>query len=85
MNSQGLAEETDARNWWSLFPLIKLSELTPDEQAERVNLLLLGFACILLTNVMPILIKVSAIFSEYEDQLEIKSNNIQRQIKGRHN
>ena len=71
---------------WSLFPPIKLSELSPDEQAERVNLFLLGFACIFLTNVMPILIKVSATYSEYEDQLE--SNIIQRPLplqKGRRN
>ena len=76
-----------AGNLWSLFPPIKLSELTPIEQAERVNLFLLGFACIFLINVVPILIKVSATFSEYEDQhqLEIKSNIIQRQIKGRCN
>ena len=86
MNSQGLAEDTDARNLWSLFPLIKLSELTPDEQAERVNLFLFAFASMFLMNVMPILIKVSATYSEYEDQLE--SNIIQRPLplqKGRRN
>ena len=27
-DSQDLSEETDARNLWSLFPLIRLSELT---------------------------------------------------------
>ena len=71
---------------WSLFPPIKLSELSPDEQDERVILFLLGFACIFLTNVMPILIKVFATYSEYEDQLE--SNIIQRPLplqKGRRN
>ena len=61
---------------WSLFPPIKLSELSPDEQDEGVILFLLGFACIFLANVMPILIKVSVTYSEYEDQLE--RNIIQR-------
>ena len=83
--SQGLSEETDEWNLWSLFPLIKLSELPPDEQAERVNLFLFGFASIFLMNVMPILIKVSVTFSEYEDQLEIKTYTFQRQMKGRCN
>ena len=85
MNSQGLAEDTDARNWWSLFPPIKLSELTPDEQAERVNLFLFGFASIFLMNVMPLLIKVSVTFSEYEDQYEYEIKSNIRQIKGRCN
>ena len=85
MNSQGLAEDTDARNLWSLFPLIKLSELTPDEQAERVNLFLFGFASIFLMNVMPLLIKVSVTFLEYEDQYEYEIKSNIRQIKGRCN
>ena len=84
-DSQGLSEETDARNLWSLFPLIKLSELTSDEQAERVNLFLFGFASIFLMNVMPLLIKVSVTFSEYEDQYEYEIKSNIRQIKGRCN
>ena len=59
-------------------------ELTPDEQAERVNLFLLGFASIILMNAMAVFIIVSVKYSE-EDQLVIKSNNIKRQIKGRCN
>ena len=59
-------------------------ELTPDEQAERVNLFLLGFASIILMNAMAIFIIVSVKYLE-EDQLVIKSNNIKRQIKGRCN
>ena len=85
LDNHDLSEETDEWNLWSLFPLIKLSELTPDEQAERVNLFLFGFASIFLMNVMPILIKVSVTFSEYEDQLEIKTYTFQRQMKGRCN
>ena len=83
-DSQGLSEETDAKNLWSLFPLIKLSELS-DEQAERVNLFLFGFASIFLMNVMPLLIKVSVTFSEYEDQYEYEIKSNIRQIKGRCN
>ena len=55
-------------------------ELTPDEQSERVNLLLLGFASIILMNAMAVLIIVFA--KNYEDQLVIKSSIIKRQIKG---
>ena len=60
-------------------------ELTSDEQTERINLFLLGFASIILMNVMAIFIIVSVKSSEYEDQLVIKSNIIKRQIKGRCN
>ena len=60
-------------------------ELTSDEQAERVNLFLLGFASIILMNAMAVLIIVSVKSSEYEDQLVIKSSIIKRQIKGRCN
>ena len=60
-------------------------ELTPDEQAERVNLFLLGFASIILMNAMAVLIIVSVKSSEYEDQLVIKSSIIKRQVKGRCN
>ena len=57
-------------------------ELTSDEQAERVNLFLLGFASIILMNTMAIVIIVSVKSSEYEDQLVIKSSIIKRQTKG---
>jgi hypothetical protein len=57
-------------------------ELTPDEQAERVNLLLLGFASIILMNAMAVLITVVVKVSKYEDQLVIKSNIMKKQIKG---
>ena len=80
INSKGFPRDRSfwhkAWNLWSLFPPIKLSELSPDEQDEGVILFLLGFACIFLANVMPILIKVSVTYSEYEDQLE--RNIIQR-------
>ena len=80
-DSQGLSEETDARNLWSLFPLIKLSELTPDEQSERVNLFLIGLASIILMNAMAVLIIVFAKNSNYE--VVIKSSINKRPIKGR--
>ena len=57
-------------------------ELTPDEQAERVNLFLLGFASIILMNAMAVLITVVVKVSKYEDQLVIKSNIMKKQIKG---
>ena len=57
-------------------------ELTPDEQAERVNLFLLGFASIILMNAMAVLIIVLVRVSEYEDQLVIKSSIMKKQIKG---
>ena len=57
-------------------------ELTPDEQAERVNLFLLGFASIILMNAMAVLIIVVAKVSKYEDQLVVKSNIMKKQIKG---
>ena len=57
-------------------------ELTPDEQAERVNLFLLGFASIILMNAMAVLITVFAKNSNYADQLVIKSSIIKRQTKG---
>ena len=59
-------------------------ELSPDEQNERVNLFLLGFASIVLMNAMAVLIIVFVKVSEYEKQLVIKSNIIKRQIKGRY-
>ena len=55
-------------------------ELKPDEQSERVNLFLLGFASIILMNAMAVLITVFS--KNYEDQLVIKSSIIKRQIKG---
>ena len=59
-------------------------ELTSDEQTERINLFLLGFASIVLMNAMAVLIIVFVKVSEYEKQLVIKSNIIKRQIKGRY-
>ena len=48
INSKGFSRDRsfwhEAWNLWSLFPPIKLSELSPDEQDERVNLFLLGMA-----------------------------------------
>jgi hypothetical protein len=58
-------------------------ELTPDEQAERVNLFLLGFASIILMNAMAVLIIVLVKVSKYEDQLVIKSNIMKKQLKGK--
>ena len=58
-------------------------ELTPDEQAERVNLFLLGFASIILMNAMAVLIIILVKVSKYEDQLVIKSNIMKKQIKGK--
>ena len=58
-------------------------ELTPDEQSERVNLFLLGFASIILMNAMAVLIIVLVKVSKYEDQLVIKSNIMKKQIKGK--
>ena len=54
-------------------------ELTPDEQNERINLFLLGFAIIILMNAMTVLIIVFVKISKYPDQLEIKSNNMKKQ------
>ena len=58
-------------------------ELTPDEQAERVNLFLLGFASIILMNAMAVLIVILVKVSKYQDQLVIKSNIMKKQIKGK--
>ena len=58
-------------------------ELTPDEQAERVNLFLLGFASIILMNAMAVLIVILVKVSKYQDQLIIKSNIMKKQIKGK--
>ena len=58
-------------------------ELTPDEQSERVNLFLLGFASIIFMNAMAVLIILFVENSKYEDQLVIKSSIIKRQTKGR--
>ena len=57
-------------------------ELSPDEQAERVNLLLLGLASLILMNAMAVLIILFVKLSKYEDQLVMNSNNIKRQTKG---
>ena len=57
-------------------------ELSPDEQAERVNLLLLGLASLILMNAMAVLMIVFVKLSKYEDQLVINSNLIERQTKG---
>ena len=58
-------------------------ELTPDEQNERINLFLLGFAIIILMNAMTVLIIVFVKISKYPDQLVIKSNNMKKQKKGK--
>ena len=58
-------------------------ELSPDEQAERVNLLLLGLASLILMNAMAVLIILFLKLSKYEDQPVMNSNLIERQTKGR--
>ena len=58
-------------------------ELTPDEQNERMNLFLLGFAIIILMNAMTVLIIVFVKISKYPDQLVIKSNNMKKQKRGK--
>ena len=58
-------------------------ELSPDEQAERVNLLLLGLASLILMNAMAVLIILFLKLSKYEDQPVMNSNLIERQAKGR--
>ena len=58
-------------------------ELSPDEQAERVNLLLLGLASLILMNAMAVLIILFLKLSKYEDQLVMNSNLIKRQTKGK--
>ena len=58
-------------------------ELSPDEQNERVNLFLLGFASIVLMNAMAVLITILVKVSKYQDQLVIKSNIMKKQIKGK--
>ena len=58
-------------------------ELSPDEQAERVNLLLLGLASLILMNAMAVLIIILVKVSKYQDQLIIKSNIMKKQIKGK--
>ena len=57
-------------------------ELTPDEQAERVNLFLLGLASLILMNAMAVLIILFVKLSKYEDQLVMNSNLMERQTKG---
>ena len=57
-------------------------ELSPDEQAERVNLLLLGLASLILMNAMAVLIILFVKLSNYEDQLVMNSKIIKRQTKG---
>ena len=75
-NHSGLRRRKQSDN------LNKGLELTPDEQNERVNLFLLGFASIVLMNAMAVLITVFAKNSNYADQLVIKSSIIKRQTKG---
>ena len=58
-------------------------ELTPDEQSERVNLFLFGFASIVLMNAMAVLIIILVKVSKYQDQLVIKSNIMKKQLKGK--
>ena len=77
-NHSGLRRRKQSDN------LNKGLELTPDEQNERINLFLLGFASLVLMNAMAVLIIVFVKVSEYEEQLVIKSNVIKRQIKGRY-
>ena len=57
-------------------------ELSPDEQAERVNLLLIGLASLILMNAMAVLIILIVKLSKYEEQLVMNSNLIERQTKG---
>ena len=57
-------------------------ELSRDEQAERVNLLLLGLASLILMNAMAVLIILFVKLSKYEDQLVMNSNIIKRQTRG---
>ena len=57
-------------------------ELSPDEQAERVNLLLLGFASLIFMNTMAVLIISFVKLSKYEGQLVMDSKIIQKQTKG---
>ena len=57
-------------------------ELSPDEQAERVNLLLIGLASLILMNAMAVLIILLVKLSKYEEQLVMNSNLIERQTKG---
>ena len=57
-------------------------ELSPDEQAERVNLLLLGLTSLILMNAMAVLIILFLKLSKYEDQPVMNSNLIERQTKG---
>ena len=58
-------------------------ELTLDEQNERMNLFLLGFAIIVLMNAMTVLIIVFVKVSKYQDQLVIKTNIMKKQMKGK--
>ena len=57
-------------------------ELSPDEQAERVNLFLLGLSSLILMNAMAVLIILFVKLSKYEDQPVMNSNLIERQTKG---
>ena len=76
-NHSGLRRRKQSDN------LNKGLELTPDEQNERVNLFLLGFASIVLMNAMAVLIILFLKLSKYEDQPVLNSNLIERQTKGR--
>ena len=57
-------------------------DLSPDEQAERVNLLLIGLASLILMNAMAVLIILFVKLSKYENQLVMNSNLIEEQTKG---
>ena len=83
-NSQGDTLQTvkkRMKNDWSDYMNNGL-ELSRDEQAERVNLLLLGLASLILMNAMAVLIILFVKLSKYEDQLVMNSNLIERQTKG---
>ena len=83
-NSQGDTLQTvkkRMKNDWSDYMNNGL-ELSRDEQAERVNLLLLGLASLILMNAMAVLIISFVKLSKYEDQLVMNSNIIKRQTRG---
>ena len=81
-NSQGDTEQTVKKRISHKAPMNNGLELSPDEQAERVNLLLLGLASLILMNAMAVLIILFVKLSKYEDQLVMNSNIIKRQTKG---
>ena len=81
-NSQGDTVQTVKKRISHEAPMNNGLELSPDEQAERVNLLLLGLASLILMNAMAVLIILFVKLSKYEDQLAMNSNIIKRQTKG---